>query len=99
MKKISLFIFVFSLFFRVNCYSKNIEPNESVSIPIIIKAEVVKPTKVSEDVKLRENFIFIKDENIKEVLINKKKIIKKENSFSYNLIENKEKFIEIDIKL
>lgn len=99
MKKICLFIFVFNLFFRFSCYSKNIVANESVSIPIIIKAEVVKPTKVSENIKLRKNFIFIRGENIKEVSINKKKIHKKENSFSYNLIKNKEKFINIDIKL
>ncbi|MGL5903774.1 MAG: hypothetical protein ACRCZO_13930 [Cetobacterium sp.] len=99
MKKISLFIFVFSLFFRFNCYSKNIEENESVSIPIVIKTEVVKPTKVSENIKLRKKIIFIRGENIKEVSINKKKIHKKENRFSYNLSENKEKFINIDIKL
>ncbi|WP_281699727.1 hypothetical protein [Cetobacterium somerae] len=99
MKKFNLFMFIFGLFFTFNCFGKDLKKSESVSIPVVVKAEIVEATKVSENIKTNENIISIKDKDIKEVFINKKNIYKKNNSFSYNLDGDKRKFIEIDIKL
>jgi hypothetical protein len=92
-------MFIFGLFFTFNCFGKDLKKSESVSIPVVVRAEIVEATKVSENIKTNENIISIKDKDIKEVFINKKNIYKKNNSFSYNLDGDKRKFIEIDIKL
>ena len=99
MKKLSLFMFIFGLFFTFNCFGKDLKKSENISIPVVVKAEIVEPTKIDENIKIDKNIISIKDKDIKEVLINKKNIYKKNNSFSYNLDGDKRKFIEIDIKL
>ncbi|MEG2587900.1 MAG: hypothetical protein RSA05_07285 [Cetobacterium sp.] len=95
MKKFNLFMFIFGLFFTFNCFGKDLKKSESVSIPIVVKAEIVEATKVSENIKINENIISIKGKDIKKVSINKKNVNKKNNSFSYNLNKEKRKFIEI----
>ncbi|MEG0237949.1 MAG: hypothetical protein RR523_13215 [Cetobacterium sp.] len=99
MKNFNLFVLSFGLIFTFNCFGKALERSESISIPIVVKAEVIETTKISENIKINENIISIKGKDIKKVSINKKNVNKKNNSFSYNLNKEKRKFIEIDIKL
>ncbi|MGL4671224.1 hypothetical protein, partial [Cetobacterium sp.] len=71
----------------------------TTSIPVEVRVEIVQGIKVSEKIKINNNLISIENSDAKSVSINKQKLSKKNNVFSYDLKNNEKKFIEVDIKL
>ncbi|MGL5000652.1 MAG: hypothetical protein ACRC6J_02890 [Cetobacterium sp.] len=99
MKKFSLFVCIASFIGSINCFGSNLKTAETTSIPVEVRVEIVQGIKVSEKIKINNNLISIENSDAKSVSINKQKLSKKNNVFSYDLKNNEKKFIEVDIKL
>lgn len=99
MKKFNFLISILGLSFSFNCFGNEIKKTETTSIPIVVKAEIVQGKSIDENIALKNNTIVLKNNNIKSVSINGQKIYKKNETFSYKLENNKQKFIKVDIKL
>lgn len=95
-------LWVFISFILLSFKSFSIEKSKlkTTSIEVETRATIVKPTKILNDIEIKNNTLSIENENIKNITIDGEKV-KKKNSYIYShkLKNPKKKFIRVGIEI
>lgn len=99
-KKIILYVFIGLYLLSFKSFAGENSKVKVVSIDIETRAEVVNPTKILNDIEIKNSIINVKDKNIKKLTIEGKKVKKNTDQiYTYELKDLNKKFIRIGIEI